>query len=213
MYTITLTLLVITVALSLFGFANKKVINDFIFYPPAINKDNEWWRFITNGFIHADLGHLAFNMFSFYMFGDFVEKYFIVLFNEKGKTLYLAMYLTALIVCLIPTYIMQRNNKHYRSLGASGAVSAVVFAGVFLDPTIKIGLFIIPPIIPGFIFGPLYLLMTIYMSKRGGDNINHSAHFWGSVWGVGFLIIACKLFPGFDPIQNFVSQVSAYLHL
>jgi membrane associated rhomboid family serine protease len=213
MYTITLTLLVITVALSLFGFGNKKVINDFIFYPPAIKRDNEWWRFITNGFIHADLGHLAFNMFSLYMFGEFVEKYFIVLFNEKGKALYLAMYLTALVVCLIPTYIMQRNNNHYRSLGASGAVSAVVFAGVFLDPTIKIGLFIIPPIIPGFIFGPLYLLMTIYMSKRGGDNINHSAHFWGSVWGVGFLIIACKIFPGFDPIQNFVSQVSAYLHL
>jgi membrane associated rhomboid family serine protease len=213
MYTITLTLLVITVALSLFGFANKKVINDFIFYPPAINKDNEWWRFITNGFIHADLGHLAFNMFSFYMFGDFVEKYFILLFNEKGKALYLAMYLTALIVCLIPTYIMQRSNKQYRSLGASGAVSAVVFAGVFLEPTIKIGLFIIPPIIPGFIFGPLYLLMTIYKSKRGGDNINHSAHFWGSVWGIGFLIIACKIFPGFDPIQNFVSQVAAYLHL
>ena len=213
MYTITLTLLVITVALSLFGFANQKVINDFIFYPPAISRDNEWWRFITNGFIHADLGHLAFNMFSFYMFGDFVEKYFIVLFNENGKALYLAMYLTALVVCLIPTYIMQRNNKQYRSLGASGAVSAVVFAGVFLDPTIKIGLFIIPPIIPVFIFGPLYLLMTIYMSKRGGDNINHSAHFWGSVWGVGFLIIACKIFPGFDPIQNFVSQVSAYLHL
>ena len=213
MYTITLTLLVITVALSLFGFANKKVINDFIFYPPAIKRDNEWWRFITNGFIHADLGHLAFNMFSLYMFGEFVEKYFIVLFNEKGKALYLAMYLTALVVCLIPTYIIQRNNNHYRSLGASGAVSAVVFAGVFLDPTIKIGLFIIPPIIPGFIFGPLYLLMTIYMSKRGGDNINHSAHFWGSVWGVGFLIIACKLFPGFDLIQNFVSQVSAYLHL
>lgn len=213
MYSITLTLLVITVALSLFGFGNKKVINDFIFYPPAIKRDNEWWRFITNGFIHADLGHLAFNMFSLYMFGEFVEKYFIVLFNEKGKALYLAMYLTALVVCLIPTYIMQRNSNSYRSLGASGAVSAVVFAGVFLDPTIKIGLFIIPPIIPGFIFGPLYLLMTIYMSRRGGDNINHSAHFWGSVWGVGFLILACKIFQGFDPIQNFVSQVSAYLHL
>jgi len=213
MNSITITILVITVALSLFGFSNKKVINDFIFYPPAIKNDNEWWRFITNGFIHADLGHLAFNMFSFYMFGDFVEKYFIVLFNENGKALYLAMYLTALIVCLIPTYIMQRNNNNYRSLGASGAVSAVVFAGVFLDPTIKIGLFIIPPIIPGFIFGPLYLLLTIYMSKRGGDNINHSAHFWGSVWGIGFLIITCKIFPGFDPIQNFVSQVSAYLHL
>jgi len=92
MYTITLTLLVITIALSIFGFYNKKVINDFIFYPPAINRDNEWWRFITNGFIHADFGHLAFNMFSFYMFGDFVEKYFIALFNENGKALYLGFY-------------------------------------------------------------------------------------------------------------------------
>ena len=214
MNTITLTILIITVALSLFGFANKKVIDDFIFYPPAIKNNNEWWRFMTNGFIHADLGHLAFNMFSLYMFGNIVEKNFIDLFHEKGKVLYLAMYLTALVVCLIPTYIMQRNNSNYRSLGASGAVSAVVFAGIFLAPTkIKIGLFIIPPIIPGFIFGPLYLLMTIYMSKRGGDNINHSAHFWGSVWGVGFLIIACKIFPGFDPIQNFIRQVSISLHL
>jgi len=214
MTTITLTILIITVALSLFGFANKKVIDDFIFYPPAIKNNNEWWRFMTNGFIHADLGHLAFNMFSMYMFGNIVEKIFIDLFHEKGKALYLAMYLTALVVCLIPTYIMQRNSNNYRSLGASGAVSAVIFAGIFLAPTtIKIGLFIIPPIIPGFIFGPLYLLMTIYMSKRGGDNINHSAHFWGSVWGVGFLIIACKIFPGFDPIQNFVSKVSTSLHL
>jgi membrane associated rhomboid family serine protease len=213
MNSITLTILVITVALSLFGFSSKKVINDFIFYPPAIHRDNEWWRFITNGFIHADLGHLAFNMFSFYMFGNIVEKLFIGLFHEKGKALFLAMYLTALIVCLIPTYIMQRNNN-YRSLGASGAVSAVIFAGIFLAPTtIKIGLFIFPFTLPGFIFGPLYLLLTIYMSKRGGDNINHSAHFWGSVWGVGFLIIACKIFSDFDPIRNFIQQVSRSLHL
>ena len=212
--TLTLIITIATVGISLVAMNNQTLMDKCIFHPYSIAKDpSQWYRAVTCGFIHADIPHLAFNMFSFYMFGDFVEKYFIVLFNENGKGLYLAMYLTALVVCLIPTYIMQRNNKQYRSLGASGAVSAVVFAGVFLDPTIKIGLFIIPPIIPGFIFGPLYLLMTIYMSKRGGDNINHSAHFWGSVWGVGFLIIACKILPGFDPIQNFVSQVSAYLHL
>ena len=204
---LTLYITVITVTISLIAMYNEALMEKLIFHPYTVHHDNEWYRFISSGFIHADFMHLAFNMFSFYMFGDFVEKYFIALFNEKGKVLYLAMYLTALVVCLIPTYIMQRNNKQYRSLGASGAVSAVVFAGVFLDPTIKIGLFIIPPIIPGFIFGPLYLLLTIYMSKRGGDNINHSAHFWGSVWGVGFLIIACKIFPGFDHIQNFISKV------
>ncbi|MEB3059520.1 rhomboid family intramembrane serine protease, partial [Parvimonas sp. D9] len=77
-------------------------------YPPAITQRNQWYRFITNGVIHADIGHLAFNMFSFYMFGEFVEKYFIALFDEKGKILFLAMYVTALAVCLIPTYLQNK---------------------------------------------------------------------------------------------------------
>ncbi len=97
-----------------------------------------------------------------------------------------------------------------RSLGASGAVSAVVFAGIFLDPTIKIGLFILPPIIPGFIFGPLYLALSAYMAKRGGDNVNHSAHFWGAVWGVVFVIITCTFLTDFNPVINFMESVKSY---
>lgn len=210
MFSITIVILILTCIISFTAFSNQKVIGDLIFYPPAITQRNQWYRFITNGVIHADIAHLAFNMFSFYLFGNFVEKDFMYLFNENGKILFLAMYITALAVCLIPTYFQHKDNYHYRSLGASGAVSAVVFAGIFLNPTIKIGLIIIPPIIPGFIFGPLYLVLSAYMAKRGGDHINHSAHFWGAVWGIVFVIITCLLLTGFNPITNFLVQVSNY---
>lgn len=210
MFSITIVILILTCIVSFTAFSNQKVIDDLIFYPPAITQRNQWYRFITNGVIHADIAHLAFNMFSFYLFGNFVEKDFMYLFNENGKILFLAMYITALAVCLIPTYFQHKDNYHYRSLGASGAVSAVVFAGIFLNPTIKIGLIIIPPIIPGFIFGPLYLILSAYMAKRGGDNINHSAHFWGAVWGIMFVIITCLLLTEFNPINNFLAQVRDY---
>lgn len=210
MFSITIVILILTCIVSFTAFSNQKVIDDLIFYPPAITQRNQWYRFITNGVIHADIAHLAFNMFSFYLFGNFVEKDFISLFNENGNILFLTMYITALAVCLIPTYFQHKDNYHYRSLGASGAVSAVVFAGIFLNPTIKIGLIIIPPIIPGFVFGPLYLVLSAYMAKRGGDNINHSAHFWGAVWGIVFVIITCLLLTGFNPITNFLVQVSNY---
>lgn len=210
MFSITIIILILTCIISFTAFSNQRVIDDLIFYPPAITQRNQWYRFVTNGVIHADIGHLAFNMFSFYMFGEFVEKYFMGLFDERGKMLFLAMYITALPVCLIPTYLQNKDNYHYRSLGASGAVSAVVFAGIFLDPTIKIGLIIIPPIIPGFVFGPLYLILSAYMAKRGGDNINHSAHFWGAVWGVVFVIVTCLMLTEFNPITNFLNQVKNY---
>ena len=210
MFSITIIILILTCIVSFTAFSNPKVIDDLIFYPPAITQRNQWYRFVTNGVIHADIAHLAFNMFSFYLFGSFVEKDFISLFNENGNILFLAMYITALAVCLIPTYFQHKDNYHYRSLGASGAVSAVVFAGIFLNPTIKIGLIIIPPIIPGFVFGPLYLVLSAYMAKRGGDNINHSAHFWGAVWGIVFVIVTCLLLTEFNPITHFLVQVSNY---
>lgn len=210
MFSITVLILIITCVISFTAFSNQKVMDDLIFYPPAISGKNQWHRFVTNGFIHADIAHLAFNMLSLYLFGDFVEKYFNAFFVEKGRALYLTMYLTGLIVCLIPTYLKNRTNYQYRSLGASGAVSAVVFAGIFLEPTIKIGLFILPPIIPGFVFGPLYLALSAYMAKRGGDNVNHSAHFWGAVWGVVFVIITCTFLTDFNPVTNFIESVMSY---
>jgi membrane associated rhomboid family serine protease len=208
--TITLIIVILTCVVSFTAFSNKKVIDDLIFYPPAISQRHQWYRFITCGFIHADFMHLAFNMFSFYLFGNNVEEAFIQLFPGYGKGLYLAMYLLALFVCLLPTYFKNKDNYYYRSLGASGAVSAVIFVGVFLEPLNKIYLFFIPVGIPGFIFGPLYLILSAYLSRKGTSHINHSAHFWGAIFGVAYFIIACHFMSDFNPIQNFIAEVQSF---
>ena len=207
---ITIIIIIVTALVSIGGFSNQKIIDDLIFYPPAITRRNQWYRFITCGFIHADVGHLLFNMLSLYLFGRFVEDGFNQIFNENGKWLYLVLYVTSLFVCLLPTYFRNRNNYHYRSLGASGAVSAVVFAGLMLAPDVQVGFFILPPIIPGFIFGPLYLLVSALLDRKGGTNINHSAHFWGALYGVLFIIVSGRLV-GFDAVAFFVRGVKNYL--
>ena len=208
---ITLYITVVTVIVSILAFYNAELMDKLIFHPYSVSRDNEWYRFISCGFIHADFMLLAFNMFSFYMFGDYVEQYFNMLFGQNGKLLYLFLYLSALAVCLIPTYFQQKDRYNYNSLGASGAVSAIVFAGIFLMPTIQIGFFIIPPIIPGFIFGPIYLGITAYLAKQGQGGINHSAHLWGSLYGVVFLIVAAYFIAQFNVVGSFVEQIRIYL--
>ena len=187
-------------------------MDNLIFYPPAISEKNQYYRFITCGFIHADIGHLAFNMISFYLFANgLVEPKFMEFFGDYGRAMLLIMYVMALIVCLLPTYWKNKTNENYKSLGASGAVSAVVFAGLMISPLSQIGFFIIPPIIPGFIFGPLYLVISAYMDRRGGDNINHSAHIWGALFGVAFIIIATKLYSNYDVWTHFVDDIKFYM--
>ena len=212
MISITLTIIIVTVIVSLVAFNNEKLMDSFIFYPPAVSEKKQYYRFITSGFIHADMAHLIFNMISFYFFSQaLVEPKFIEFFGDYGRALLMAMYLLALIVSLLPTYLKNKNNTQYRSLGASGAVSAVVFAGLMISPLSQIGFFIIPPIIPGFIFGPLYLLCSAYLERKGGDNINHSAHIWGALFGVVFIIVATKLYSNYDVWTNFVEDIKFYL--
>jgi membrane associated rhomboid family serine protease len=209
---ITLIIIILTAIISYNAFSNHKLQNDLIFYPPAITQHNQWYRFISCGFIHADIQHLAFNMLSLYMFGELVEDKFESIFGPKARILYLALYFTALFISLLPTYLQHKDDYHYRSLGASGAVSAVVFAGIFLFPTLKIGIFILPPFIPGFIFAPIYLFISAYLSKKGADNINHSAHIWGSIFGVVFVIIAGFTLSDFNPLLSFMDEVKFWFH-
>lgn len=210
--TITLIIVLATTIISLMAFSNNKIIDDLIFYPPAISRRKQWYRFFSSGLIHADAFHLIFNMLSLYMFGGMVEAMFTQIFGHpQGKLLYLLMYVLALPVSLLPTWQKNKDNYHYRSLGASGAVSAVIFAGLLVVPYIKVGLFLIPPFIPGFIFAPLYLLLSIYLEKRGGDNINHSAHIWGAVFGMLFVIVGGKLLANFNAIEAFINGVKYYL--
>lgn len=210
---ITLIITIITVAVSILAMYNEPLMDNMIFNPYTVQRKNQWYRFISSGFIHADFMHLAFNMFSFYMFSDYVEQFFSMIFGAQGLPIYIILYLSALVVCLVPTFLKHKNHYNYNSLGASGAVSAIVFVGIFLQPTIQIGFFIIPPIIPGFILGPIYLAITAYLSKNGQGGINHSAHLWGSIYGIVYLIITAKFLGNYDAVGLFIEQVRAYLHL
>lgn len=210
--TLTIIIIAITCIVSFMAFSNEKLLHDLIFYPPPITYQNQWYRFITCGFIHADMMHLAFNMYSFYMFGVAIEDAFHVLFGSKGKALFLLLYVSALVVCLLPTYFKHKDDYHYRSLGASGAVSAIVFTYIFLAPTKKLGLIFIPSLeAPAFIFGIVYIIVSAVLAKRGRSNINHSAHLWGGIYGIVFLIVSCYAMSYFRPVKNFTEQVSDWI--
>ena len=208
---ITLYITIITVAISVAAMYNEPLMEKLIFHPYTVHQQNEWYRFFTSGLIHADFMHLAFNMLSFYMFGDYVEQYFAMIFGTAGSTYYIILYITSLLICLVPTYLNHYKQYNYQSLGASGAVSAIVFVGIFLQPTMQIGFFIIPPIIPGFIFGPIYLGLTAYLSKKGQGGINHSAHLWGSIYGVVFLIVTAYFIGHVEVVSLFIDQIRTYL--
>jgi membrane associated rhomboid family serine protease len=204
---ITVIIIVITAIISIAGFRSEKVINDLIFYPPAITNNKQYYRFITCGFIHADMGHLFFNMYAFYLFGNITEEIFDAIFGRYGKLLYIIMYILALIVCVIPSYLRNKTNPDYRSLGASGAVSAVVFAYILFNPLQGIGLIFIPVYMMGFLFGIIYLLVSYWLDKKGGGRINHSAHIWGALFGIIFLIVASKLFSEYPVLDHFIDAV------
>jgi membrane associated rhomboid family serine protease len=203
---ITVIIIAITAIVSLVGFTNHNLLDQFIFYPPAVRR-GQFYRFFSCGLIHADWGHLIFNMLALYMFGEIVEAKFVEVFDRYGKLVYLVMYVLALAASVIPTYINNRDNYHYKSLGASGAVSAVIFAGIMFFPLVGVGLFFIPVFIAGFLFGILYLLISGWLDKRGGGSINHSAHIFGALFGIGFTIVACQAFSGYPLLENFIDDI------
>ena len=211
--TITLIIIIITVLVSITAFSNDKIFNDLIFDPPAVTYNRQWYRFLTCGLIHANFFHLFFNMYSFYLFGDQVEASFNRIFQEKGRLLYLLLYITSLFACLLPTYFKHKTDNYYRSLGASGAVSAVIFVYIVLNPLQDLGLIIIPGFrLRAFIFGFIYLVVSSFLDKRGGGNINHSAHIFGALYGIAFLIVAANLFSDVHVLEEFIQQVRAYIN-
>lgn len=209
--TITLAIIVVTAIISVMSLNNQKIEDDLIFDPPAITYRKQWYRFITSGFIHADYLHLGFNMFSFYAFGESVEFACTQIFGFTGKLIYILLYLTSLVTCLLPTYSQHKENYGYRALGASGAISAVSFCFILLFPKAPIGIIFLPFVkIPAFLFGPLYLLLSSALAKRAHGTINHSAHFWGALYGVAFLIVTCYVLSDYPLLSNFYYQIAGY---
>ncbi len=178
----TIVIIVVTCAVSYFAFKNDKLINDLILWPPAISRGKQYYRLVTYGFIHADGMHLLFNMITLYFFGRLIEQF---VGDYIGTLGFVAFYLSAIVVSILPTYMKNVSNPNYRSLGASGAVSAVLFSFVLLQPWTTIYIFFIP--CPAIIYAALYIGYSIYMDRQGTDNVNHSAHLWGAAYGVLFI--------------------------
>lgn len=158
-----------------------------IMWPYGVKNHKEYHRFITSGFLHADIIHLFFNMFTLYFFGRNVELIFSA-FGLGGRMAYLLLYFTALVISDIPSYLKHRNNPDYHSLGASGAVAAIVFASIVFSPWESVYLYGALKI-SALLFAVLYILYCIYMGKKAQDNINHDAHLWGACYGFVFTLI------------------------
>ncbi|HLI92552.1 MAG TPA: rhomboid family intramembrane serine protease [Puia sp.] len=197
---ITMIIIILTTIISILSFNNSRLMDALIFWPPAVHLRHQYYRFVTCGFIHADLMHLAFNMFTLYFFGRALENYYMGILGLQHYY-FTILYITALIVANIPSYFKQRDNYNYRSLGASGAVCAVLFAFIMISPWDKIVVFVIP--MPAILYALLFLGYTIYMGRRGGDNVNHDAHLWGAIYGVLFTI---AVRPGI--VGNFLNELS-----
>ncbi|GAB3333502.1 rhomboid family intramembrane serine protease [Larkinella ripae] len=199
---VTLAIIVITVLVSLYGWQNESFLDNLVLNPQKVFRRGQWYRLLTSGFVHADFGHLLFNMFSLFFFGRLIEQVFGALFGGAGPVYLLIFYLAAIVISDIPTLIRHRDRSTYNSLGASGGVSALLFGAIMFQPTEKVYLYGAIGI-PGFIFGALYMGYSFYESRRGRGNINHDAHLYGAIFGV---IVVVLLYPPVVPY--FVQQLA-----
>lgn len=183
---VTYVLIGITAITSFSAFSRGDMVEKMILNPYIIHRKNEWWRLLSHGLLHGDMGHLLFNMITLFFFGRQVESIFYELFNNTW--MYPLFYISALAFSSIPAYAKYKNTPSYNALGASGAVSAVLFAAILFNPwqTLLIK-FIIP--VPAILFAVGYLIYSSYMSKKGNDNIGHDAHLYGALYGIVFPIV------------------------
>ncbi|MCK5136181.1 MAG: rhomboid family intramembrane serine protease [Bacteroidales bacterium] len=185
----TLIIVIITVLFSVAAFRFRDLLYRFDLSPYHIVHKKQYYRIFTHAFLHTDYMHLGINMLVLYSFGTGIEHIFKQNLEAhglifSGTFFYILLYVSSIALSALSTVTRHRNDEGYSAVGASGAVSAVVFTYIFFAPLQKIYFYFVLPI-PGIIFGILYLVYSSYMSRRNKDNINHEAHFWGAV--VGFL--------------------------
>lgn len=181
---LTYALIAITVLVSWLAFERPRLLDRLILWPPAIDRKKQFDRLLTHGFIHADWQHLLFNMITLFFFGRFAEQVITELIGPIG---FIAFYLSAIVIAILPTYLRHRHDAHYRSLGASGAVSAVLFAFILINPWSLIFIFFLP--VPAILYGVFYVGYSFWMDRKGTDNTNHSAHLSGAIYGVLFMLL------------------------
>lgn len=183
---ITLIILIITVLVSIQAMENSEMKYKMMFNPVYCADEKQWYRVLSHALIHANWMHLIFNMYVLYMFGEFVEKSFRVLHGPKGYLFFVLLYVGGAAFATLPSLINRRHDRSYFSLGASGAVSAIVFSFILLSPNSEMGLLFIPFYLPSWLFGLLYLAAEYFMAQRERTGIAHDAHFAGAIYGLIF---------------------------
>jgi membrane associated rhomboid family serine protease len=181
---LTLAIIAVTCVVSWIAFKDGKLMQRLLLWPPAVGKKHEYWRLLSYGLVHADFQHLLFNMITLFFFGRAMEWLYA---RHLGPLGFLWFYLGGLLVSILPTYIQNRRNANYRSLGASGAVSAVLFAFILKSPWTMIFVFFFP--VPAILYAVAFVAFSIWMDHRGGGSINHSAHMWGAAYGIVFTVL------------------------
>ncbi len=189
MLTLTNIIIGLTCLISISAFSNRLLFSKLLFNATTIHNDKEWYRFITHGLIHADFMHLAMNMYVLYSFGSMVEDMFLYKFGFiKGELYFFLLYFISILASSFPSYEKHKEDYLYNAVGASGAVSAIVFSGILLYPTMSLSLMFIPIPIPAPIFGVLYLVYCRYAANNAKDNVAHDVHYWGSLFGAVFTV-------------------------
>jgi membrane associated rhomboid family serine protease len=183
-------LILITVLISFQANKNSDLKQRFLYIPYQLKHNDEYYRIISHIFIHADISHLAFNMISLYFLGSTLSFYFIDYYGLQLGTAYLLLlYFAGAIFASLPSFLKNQDNPTYRSLGASGAVSAVIFAAIIWNPTMSLGIMFFPFPIPAYIFGPIYLVIEYFLMRRGGTGVAHDAHLGGALFGILFVLL------------------------
>jgi membrane associated rhomboid family serine protease len=202
---ITLLIIAITSIVSIIAFQRHDIFHRFQFNPYAVKHNNEWSRFFLHGLLHADWMHLFFNMLVLFFFGGNVESAFQANFGAKGILYFILLYIGGILFSSLTTYKKHQDNIYYNSVGASGAVSSVLFASVLIFPLADICLWGIL-CLPGIIWGIAYLVYSYSMAQKAADNINHDAHFMGALFGLAFTIAIRPTFA-----LEFYYQIITYL--
>jgi membrane associated rhomboid family serine protease len=185
---LNIAIIIVTSLVSIYAFYNPALFERMKFSPYDVRHRGQAYRFLSYGLVHADWVHLFINMFVLYSFGKAVVEAYTFYFGMRGLLFYLMLYLGGIAFSVLVDYGKHKENVYYSAVGASGAVSAVLFASILLYPTGSVFIFPIPFPVPSVIFGVLYLAYSVVMARRGRDNIGHTAHFMGAIFGLAFTI-------------------------
>jgi len=184
-----LIIILLTGFVSFTAFNNSALFDRLKFNAWYIKHDKEWYRFFSYGLVHADWAHLLINMFVLWSFSSVVMQFFEMDFGNRAYLYFVLLYVGGILFSILFDFAKYKDDIYYNAVGASGAVSAIVFSSIILYPAGKIAFMFIPIPIPSWVFGILYLVYSAYMGKRAMDNIGHNAHFWGAIYGILFTFL------------------------